>query len=163
MRIAATLIALSIALAVTASTTAQPPDLILHGGKIVTVDDKFSIAEAIAIRGERIVVVGKNDEVLKTKGEKTQVIDLAGKMVIPGLMDSHVHPTGAALHEFDHPIPEMETIEDVLRYIRARAVVVPEGDWILLRQVFITSGTRFWVEVQSSPITESRLAPAALK
>ena len=138
MRIAATLIALSIALAVTASTTAQPPDLILHGGKIVTVDDKFSLAEAIAIRGERIVVVGKNDEVLKTKGEKTQVIDLAGKMVIPGLMDSHVHPTGAALHEFDHPIPEMETIEDVLKYIRARAAVVPEGDWILLRQVFIT-------------------------
>ncbi|MBC7855042.1 MAG: amidohydrolase, partial [Pirellulaceae bacterium] len=118
--------------------TAQPPDLILHGGKIVTVDDKFSIAEAIAVRGERIIAVGSDNEVLKTKGEQTQVVDLAGKMVLPGLMDSHVHPSGAALHEFDHPIPEMETIEDVLKYIRARARVVPEGDWILLRQVFIT-------------------------
>ena len=93
---------------------AQPPDFILHHGKIVTVDEKFSVAEAIAVRGERIVAVGKDDDVLKTKGEKTQVIDLAGKMVLPGLMDSHVHPTSAAMHEFDHPIPEMETIADVL-------------------------------------------------
>lgn len=117
---------------------AQPPDLILHQGKVVTVDGKFSIAEAIAVRGERIVAVGKSDEVLATKGEKTQIIDLAGKMVLPGLMDSHVHPTGAALHEFDHPIPEMLTIDDVLKYIEARAKIVPEGNWILLRQVFIT-------------------------
>jgi predicted amidohydrolase YtcJ len=120
------------------SLVAQPPDLILHHGRIVTVDDKFSIAEAIAVRGERIVAVGNNADVLKLKGEKTQVVDLAGKMVLPGLMDSHVHPSGAALHEFDHAIPEMETTADVLTYIRVRAKVVPEGDWILLRQVFIT-------------------------
>ena len=121
-----------------ALASAQPPDLILHHGKIVTVDEKFSIAEAIAIRGERIVGVGKNDEVLKTKGEKTQVVDLAGKMVLPGLMDSHVHPSSAAMHEFDHPIPEMLTIADVLKYIEGRAKVVPEGNWISIRQVFIT-------------------------
>lgn len=138
MRPVAILTSLFIALAATASTSAQPPDLILHSGKIVTVDEKFSIAEAIAVRADRIVAVGKNEEVLKSKGEQTQVIDLAGKMVLPGLMDSHVHPSGAAMHEFDHAIPEMETIEDVLKYIRARAKVVPEGDWILLRQVFIT-------------------------
>jgi predicted amidohydrolase YtcJ len=117
---------------------AEPPDLILHHGKIVTVDERFSLAEAIAVRGERIVAVGSSEDLLKTKGEKTQLIDLAGKMVLPGLMDSHVHPTGAALHEFDHVLPEMETIEDVLAYIQTRAKVVPEGDWILLRQVFIT-------------------------
>ena len=117
---------------------AEAPDLILHRGKIVTVDDKFSIVEAIAVRGERIVAVGKSDDVLKMRGDKTQLIDLQGKMVLPGLMDSHVHPSGAALHEFDHVLPEMETIEDVLAYIRARAKVVPVGDWILLRQVFIT-------------------------
>jgi len=102
------------------------------------VDEKFSIAEAIAVRGERIVAVGKNEEVLKTKGEKTQVIDLAGKMVLPGLMDSHVHPSSAAMHEFDHPIPEMLTIADVLKYIEGRAKVVPEGNWISIRQIFIT-------------------------
>jgi len=120
------------------SAAAAPPDLILHHGKIATVDAKFSIAEAIAISGERIVQVGSNDEVLATKGDATQLVDLGSKLVLPGLMDSHVHPTGAAMHEFDHEIPDMETIADVLAYIKARALVLPEGSWISLRQVFIT-------------------------
>ena len=116
----------------------EEADLILHHGKFVTVDKDFSIAEAIAIRGERIIAVGTNEEVLKTKREKTRVVDLGGKFVMPGLMDSHVHPGGAAMHEFDHPIPEMESIADVLAYVRSRAEVVKEGDWIVIRQIFIT-------------------------
>ncbi len=59
-------------------------------------------------------------------------------MVLPGLFDSHTHPTGAALTEFDHPIPEMETVQDVLNYLRSRAEVLQEGQWIVLDQVFIT-------------------------
>jgi predicted amidohydrolase YtcJ len=113
-------------------------DLILHNGKIVTVDKKFSIQQALAVKDGKILKVGANAEVLKEKGAKTEVIDLAGKMVLPGLIDSHVHPTGAAMHEFDHPIPEMESMQDVLDYIKARAKVVPEGTWISLHQVFIT-------------------------
>jgi len=57
---------------------------------------------------------------------------------LPGLIDSHVHSTGAATHEFDHVIPEMETVADVLAYIRDRTTKVPEGTWIGLSQVFIT-------------------------
>ncbi|MEX2174760.1 MAG: amidohydrolase [Pirellulaceae bacterium] len=121
-----------------ASATGQPPDLILHHGKIVTVDKDFSLAEAIAVRDGRIVAVGTNDAVLATKGEATKLVDLTGKMVLPGLIDSHVHPSGAAMHEFDHPVPDMETLADVLAYIRSRAAVVPEGDWINVRQIFIT-------------------------
>jgi hypothetical protein len=121
-----------------ADTLAQPPDLILHHGKIVTVDRDFSIAEAIAIRGERIVAVGKSDDVLATKGDTTKLVDLAGKMVLPGLIDSHVHPASAAMHEFDHPVPDMETIADVLAYIKSRAAALPAGDWIVVRQIFIT-------------------------
>jgi predicted amidohydrolase YtcJ len=117
---------------------AEPPDLILHHGKIVTVDREFSIREAIAIRGEQIVAVGTNDEVLATKGEATRLVDLAGKIVLPGLIDSHVHATGAAMHEFDHPVPDMETIADVLAYIKSRAAALPAGSWISVRQVFIT-------------------------
>lgn len=117
---------------------AEAPDLILHNGKIATVDQKFSLAQAVAIHGERIELVGTNEAVLKTKGDATKVVDLQGKFVLPGLMDSHVHPGGASLHEFDHPIPEMETIADVLAYIRSRAEVVPAGNWITVRQIFIT-------------------------
>jgi predicted amidohydrolase YtcJ len=133
-------VSLSIIAALTLATTtaAQAPDLILHHGKIATVDKAFSIAEAIAIQGERIVKVGKNDEVLATKGSATKLVDLGGKFVLPGLIDSHTHPTGAAMHEFDHPVPDMETIADVLAYIKSRADELPEGSWISVRQIFIT-------------------------
>ncbi len=124
--------------------TATPPsesenaDIILCHGKIVTVDDQFSIHQAIAVRGGKILHVGSDEEVLAKQGPDTEVIDLAGKMVLPGLIDSHVHPSWASMHEFDHEVPEMESIADVLDYIRARAKVVEEGDWIWIQQVFIT-------------------------
>lgn len=117
---------------------AESPDLIVIHAKVVTVDSKFAIAEAFAVRAGRIVAVGTNDDILKLAGSDTQRLDLGGKTVIPGLCDSHVHPTGAALYEFDHPIPEMDTIADVLKYIAARAEVLPDGEWITLSQVFIT-------------------------
>jgi predicted amidohydrolase YtcJ len=117
---------------------AAAPDLIVHHGRIVTVDKPFSIREAMAIQGNKILQVGTDDEVLKTKGPRTELLDLQGKMVLPGLIDSHTHPTGAAMFEFDHPVPDMETIQDVLDYIKSRARVVPEGQWIVVQQVFIT-------------------------
>jgi predicted amidohydrolase YtcJ len=113
-------------------------DIILRNGKIITVDKNFSIHQAIAIQGNRILAVGTNDAVLKNKGERTQVVDLKGQTVLPGLIDSHVHPTDACMTEFDHEIPEMETIADVLNYIRRRAKALAEGEWIQVRQVFIT-------------------------
>src|SRR5688572_28599948 len=104
-------IALGIVYAITAvSYAADKPDLILHNGKIVAVDAAFAIHEAMAVAGERIVKLGKNDDILALRGADTKVIDLAGKTVIPGLMDSHTHPGSAAMHEFDHEIPTMETI-----------------------------------------------------
>jgi predicted amidohydrolase YtcJ len=117
---------------------AQSPELILHHGKIVTVDARFSIAEAVAIRDGRIVKVGSNRDVLALKTAGTRVVDLGGKPVLPGLIDSHVHPSDASMIEFDHAIPEMETIQDVLDYIRGRTAVLKEGEWIQVRQVFIT-------------------------
>ena len=120
------------------SALAQLPDQIFHHGKIVTVDERFSIAEALAVRGDRIQAVGSNDDVLKLAGPQTKLIDLKGRTVIPGLMDSHVHAPGAAMYEFDHPIPEMDTVADVLKYIAGRAEVLDDGDWIVVSQVFIT-------------------------
>ena len=114
------------------------PDLILHHAKVVTAEPGLSLAEAIAIRGERIVRVGSNAELLALQGPGTQTVDLAGKMVLPGLIDCHAHPQSASVVEFDHPIPQMDSIQDVLDYFAARAKVVPEGQWIVLRQAFIT-------------------------
>ena len=117
---------------------AQTPGLILHHGKIVTVDADFSITEAVAIESDRIVAVGSNADIQKLAGAATRQIDLQGKTVIPGLMDTHSHATGAAMYEFDHTVPDMETIADVLAYIGARADVLEDGQWIRVRQVFIT-------------------------
>ena len=113
-------------------------DLIVHHGKIVSVDDRFSIYEAMAVTDGKIVAIGSNDEILKSKSDQTQLVDLGGKVVLPGLIDSHTHPTGASMIEFDHPIPDFETIQDVLDYIKGRAKILPEGEWITLGQVFIT-------------------------
>ena len=110
----------------------------LINGHIVTVDGDFSIAEAMLVEGERIVKVGTNAEITGGLSSDATRIDLKGATVMPGLIDSHVHSTGASVFEYDHVIPEMETIADVLTYIRGRTALVPEGTWINLSQVFIT-------------------------
>jgi predicted amidohydrolase YtcJ len=116
----------------------QQADLILHHGKIVTVDPQFRIVDAVAIRGERLLAVGQYSEVSKLAGRDTRQFDLKGKTVLPGLMDSHSHAFDASMYEFDHQVPDMQTIADVLDYIRSRAAAAKEGDWIVLTQVFVT-------------------------
>ncbi len=116
----------------------EPADLILHNGKIVTVDDRFSVRQALAVRDGRILEVGSSRGVLRLRGPATRVVDLKGRTVLPGLIDSHTHPMGACMTEFDHPIPPMETIADVLAYFKRRAEELEDGEWIQLRQVFIT-------------------------
>ena len=117
---------------------ANPADLVLSNGKIVTVDNNFNVAKALAVKDGKILAISKDTPQKAWIGKDTQVIDLCGKMVLPGLIDSHVHPTGASMFEASHEIPPMEDIPDVLAYIRDRAKVVPEGEWIRLSQVFIT-------------------------
>ncbi|HUG82480.1 MAG TPA: amidohydrolase [Bryobacterales bacterium] len=112
--------------------------LILYNGKIVTVDQGFRIAQAVAVKGDRIVAVGSDADVRKLAAPGAKMIDLKGKTVLPGLMDSHVHSTGAAMYEFDHEVPEMETMADVLAYVKSRAALLDDGQWIRVRQVFIT-------------------------
>lgn len=126
------------ALVLVPSFLSAAPTLILHGGKVVTVDAQDRIVSALAVEGDRIVAVGSDEEVLKLKGDGTEVRDLKGRMVLPGLMDSHSHPVGAATHEFDHPIPDIGDIPQLLDYISARAKAVPEGSLIYVRQIFIT-------------------------
>jgi predicted amidohydrolase YtcJ len=128
----------SAALGAASVAPAADADLILHNGKVVTVDHDFSIRQAVAVAGGKVLKVGTDAEVLALRGPGTKVVDLHGKTVLPGLIDSHVHPLSAAMHEFDHPVPEMDSVPDVLAYVGSRAKALPEGTWIVVRQVFIT-------------------------
>ena len=67
------------------------PQLILHNGKILTVDENFAIVQAVAIRDGLFLEVGTNREVLPLKGPDTRVIDLQGRSVVPGFIDTHLH------------------------------------------------------------------------
>jgi hypothetical protein len=113
-------------------------DVVLVNGKFITVDSAFSIRSAMAVKDGRILAVGTPSEIEAYRGPSTRVVDLEGSTVLPGLIDSHTHPAAAAVFEYDHRVPEMESVADVLAYIRERAQTVPEGGWIWVSQVFLT-------------------------
>ncbi|MFN7625689.1 MAG: amidohydrolase family protein, partial [Pirellula sp.] len=114
------------------------PDLVIYNAQVITVDQEFSVRQAVAVAGEKILAVGNNEDMLKLAGPATKRVDLNGRTVLPGLIDSHVHATAASMHEFDHTIPTMQTIDDVLAYIKSRVDAVDDGQWITVSQVFIT-------------------------
>ncbi|MGH9840467.1 MAG: amidohydrolase, partial [Blastocatellia bacterium] len=102
-------------------TTTTAADLILHNGFIWTVDEAKPRAEAIAIRGDKIVKVGGDAETLALKGERTQVTDLKGAFVVPGFNDNHVHFSSAA--NFFWNIPLMDVHADDAFVARVREYV----------------------------------------
>jgi predicted amidohydrolase YtcJ len=110
-----------------------PADLVLRGGKIITVDRHFSIHQALAISDGRFLAVGYDRDMRPLIGPRTQVVELAGRTVIPGLIDSHIHGTvgcsgwDAELHwEFTR------SLSDGLRQIGAAAKTKPAGSWIVV-------------------------------
>ena len=118
---------------------AADADLILHNGKIVTVDRQFSIQQAVAIRSGKIVAVGPDSSVLQSeRGPKTELIDLHGRTVLPGLVDAHVHALEAGLSEYRGPIPPLDSFQSVQAYIRQKAEKTPKGEWIVVPRTFPT-------------------------
>jgi predicted amidohydrolase YtcJ len=115
-----------------------PADLIIHHAKVVTVDDKFSVVEAVAVKDGRIAALGEDQDIFQWKGPNTRVLDANSQTVLPGLYDSHVHPLGAATSELAAPLPDLKSLQDVFAYIRKQAAAKPEGEWIVLRFAFPT-------------------------
>jgi predicted amidohydrolase YtcJ len=114
-------------------------ELILHNGKIVTVDRQFSIQRAVAIRSGTIVAVGPDSSVLRSeRGPKTELIDLHGRTVLPGLVDAHVHAFEAGLSEYRTPIPPLDSFRAVQAYIRLQAGKTPKSEWIVVPRTFPT-------------------------
>lgn len=125
-------------LALASFLQAQPADVIVHNAKVLTVDAKSNKAESLATRGDRIIAVGTNEDVLKLRGPNTRVIDANGRTVLPGLMDSHTHPTGAAFSEAAGELPVLQSIAEVLAFVRRRVAETPAGTWIVIRYAFPT-------------------------
>jgi predicted amidohydrolase YtcJ len=116
-----------------------PADLILHNGKVLTVDASFSTAQAVAVTGNTITAVGSDADVLKLSGPNTQVIDLKGRTVTPGMMDTHRHYSadGSIQSEPERKSYRVDwsavkTKEDVLNQIAGiiQKYKIPPGEWI---------------------------------
>lgn len=110
-------------------------NLILINGKIVKVDASFGIAEAVAVKDGRVLAVGSTEEIKGLKGSKTEVIDLKGKMVLPGLYDSHLHmiSTGNTLTIINCRTPPMRSIADIAAAVKEKADKAKHGEWIIGR------------------------------
>lgn len=110
----------------------EVPDQIYTNGKIITVDDYFSIQQAVAVKGERIIAVGNNDAIKALADTQTQRIDLAGKTMIPGLIDNHNHVVRAT--EYWPNDPRLDGVisrEKALEILRNKSKQLPEGAWLM--------------------------------
>lgn len=112
---------------------AQHADTIFLNGKIVTLDQQSSIVEAIAIRDERIVAIGASADILTHVGGSSRVIDLGGRTVIPGLIDSHIHAIRAGL-KFSAEVSwiGVASIPEAMERIRVASIYAKPGSWIVV-------------------------------
>src|SRR5262249_2910856 len=110
-----------------------PPDLILHGGNIITLDRTSRLAQAVAVRSGRIVAVGDDAALLKGAPPPTQLIDLGGRSVLPGLFDAHPHADREGLKARGGiPIAGLHSVADIAAVVKRAAQTRPAGEWIVL-------------------------------
>ncbi|MCV2890242.1 amidohydrolase [Ruegeria aquimaris] len=119
-----------------AQTPAQQTTTVFTNGTVLTVDEDFSEAEALAIRGNRILAVGTDDEVSAAAGEDATIVDLDGKTVLPGFIDAHAHVISGSVVDaiMDYVgMARFTTAAEVLDHIAARAAETPAGEWLVFR------------------------------
>ena len=114
----------------------EPADLVVLDARILTVDDGFRVAQALAVRDGRFVAVGSAAEVRARIGPTTRVIDGGGRTIIPGLIDSHVHALGVAAAEASQPFQNLRSIGELQDWIRAAAKRAPPDTWIWTPRVY---------------------------
>jgi predicted amidohydrolase YtcJ len=110
----------------------QKISLLLYGGKVFTADENYTVAEAVAVDGERIVAVGKTQD-LRAKYTATKEIDLQGRLVTPGFNDAHVHFLRGALSLLTVDLIGVKTLSEAKARIAAKAKEVKPGEWIIGR------------------------------
>src|SRR5262249_43755731 len=116
--------------AISAAALAQPADLVLRGGKVITVDKDWRIAQAVAVKDGRFLAVGDDAAIAAHVGPQTQVIELAGKTVVPGLIDSHLHQLFAGLNGPAVQLLGARSVAEVQALIGERVARTPPGQWV---------------------------------
>ncbi len=106
-------------------------DLVFVNGAVYTVDATRSWAQAVAVRDGRVALVGTDDDVRAAIGRRTEVIDLAGRMLVPGFQDAHVHPVSSGIDRFQCDLHDLDSMVDYLSAIAAYAEGNPDEAWIL--------------------------------
>ena len=124
-------LALSLSMFATSFVLAQDADLVLRGGHVITVDKDWRLAQAIAIKDGRFIAVGANEAVAAHVGPSTQIIELAGKTVVPGLINSHLHQLFAGLNGPAVQLLGARTIADVQKAIAERVERTEAGKWMI--------------------------------
>src|SRR5688572_30807582 len=152
-------VTLLLALFCSAAIAAEPPDLILVNGKVVTVDERFTIAQALAVKSGRIVAVGSTANVRKLAGPDTKVIDARGRTVIPGLIDNHAHFVRVA--EKWHSEMRLDGVTsraEAIRMLQERIRKAKPGEWIVALGGW--SEEQFTDDPRGFPLAElDKLAP----
>ena len=111
----------------------EPADLVLTNGQIVTMDESIPQAEALAVRGDRIVAVGDQKRIKRFIGQATQVIDLDGKLAVPGFIDSHGHYTSLGQSKVALDLTKAKNWDEIVALVRAAAEKAEPGEWIIGR------------------------------
>ena len=110
------------------------PDMVLFSGNVITVDEEFSVAEAVAVKGDRIVGVGSSDDMKALAGSRTALVNLHGATLLPGINDAHCHLSGFGLSRpplvVDLSFPTVKSIEDISKATAAKVSDTPPGKWI---------------------------------
>ena len=125
--------AAALGLAMAGPGRAQTADIILLHGRILTLDERSSVREAMAVSEGRIAALGRSTEIMELAGRKTRVVDLRGRTVIPGLIDSHIHAIRAALsYSVEVNWIGSSSLEEALGRTREAARTAKPGDWLIV-------------------------------
>jgi predicted amidohydrolase YtcJ len=115
---------------VPAATKVEPADLIFINGNVYTANDRQAHAEAVAVRGDRIVFVGSGAAVKAYRGAKTRVVDLHGATVLPGMTDAHHHLEGVGFREMTLNLEGITNLQDFLAKVKTKVDQTKPGEWV---------------------------------